>query len=76
MHGHVWADVWLWRIPNGRLASGRAFVAACLSETPGPHLGGRCALTSLGQSQLAVYYYYYYYYYGHAHGMSIWYMNV
>ena len=32
----------------GVLASGRAFVAACLSEIPGPHLGGRCALTSLG----------------------------
>ena len=32
----------------GVLASGRAFVAACLSEIPGPRLGGRCALTSLG----------------------------
>ena len=38
----------------GVLASGCASVAACLSEIPGPHLGGRCALTSLGQSQLAV----------------------
>ena len=26
----------------------RAFVAACLSKIPGPHLDGRCALTSLG----------------------------
>ena len=48
-----------WRIPaNGRpCQSGRASVAACLSEIAGPYLGGRCALTLLGQSQLAVYFY-------------------
>ena len=47
----------------GALARGRASNAACLSEIPGPYLGGRYAgLPEPGSLSVAVSYYYYYYY--------------
>ena len=52
----------------GALARGRASNAACLSEIPGPYLGGRYAgLPEPGSLSVAVSYYYYYYYYQPGH---------